>query len=74
MKETESTDGRRQSLRFLWLYALAVAGGAVSYVPFLTLLLPVRVTEIAGDETIRYLAYIAFCGAIAASLANIGFG
>ena len=74
MKETESTDGRRQSLRFLWLYALAVAGGAVSYVPFLTLLLPVRVTEIAGAETISYLAYIAFCGAIAASLANIAFG
>ena len=27
----------------MWLYALAVAGGSVSYVPFLTLLLPVRV-------------------------------
>ena len=74
MQETETAEAPRQSLRFLWLYALAMAGGAVSYVPFLTLLLPVRVTEIAGDDTISYLAYIAFCGAIAASLANIGFG
>jgi MFS family permease len=64
----------RQSPRFLWLYALAVAGGAVSYVPFLTLLLPLRARVMAGDEAITLLAYTAFCGAIAASLANILFG
>ena len=58
----------------MWLYALAVAGGSVSYVPFLTLLLPVRVAEFSAGRTIDYLAYIAFFGAIAASLANIGFG
>lgn len=72
--QAESGSPQHQSLRFLWLYALAVAGGAVSYVPFLTLLLPVRVTDLAGSETITYLAYIAFAGAIAASIANIGFG
>tara|TARA_R110000751_G_scaffold2018_7_gene8652 strand:- start:242242 stop:243441 length:1200 start_codon:yes stop_codon:yes gene_type:complete len=66
--------GKTQSRRFLWLYALAVAGGAVSYVPFLTLLLPLRASDMAGAGTIDLLAYAAFAGAIAASCANIGFG
>ena len=74
MERTEQPAPQRQSLRFLWLYALAVAGGAVSYVPFLTLLLPLRASDMAGDATIDFLAYAAFIGAIAASLANIGFG
>lgn len=71
---TDTPQELRQSSRFLWLYALAVAGGAVSYVPFLTLLLPLRATAMAGGEAITLLAYTAFCGAIAASLANIAFG
>lgn len=65
---------RQQGLHFLWLYALAVAGGAVAYVPLLTILLPVRVEALAGEESVSWLAYIAFAGAIAASLANIFFG
>jgi len=63
-----------QSRRFLLLYALAVAGGAIAYVPFLTILLPVRVEGMADDQSVAWLAYIAFAGAIAASLANIAFG
>ena len=74
MAQAEIEPPQRQSLRFLWLYALAVAGGAVSYVPFLTLLLPLRAQEMAGDGAIDLLAYIAFAGAISASLANIAFG
>lgn len=74
MQASEAPPARRQSLRFLWLYALAVAGGAVSYVPFLTLLLPVRAESMTGDGAINLLAYCAFAGASAASLANIGFG
>lgn len=70
----ETGQPQRQSLRFLWLYALAVAGGAVAYVPFLTILLPVRVRDMAGEGTIDLLAYIAFAGAIFASLGNIAFG
>ncbi len=66
--------GAPQSLRFLLLYALAAAGGAVAYVPFLTVLLPVKVQTMFGAEAVSALAYIAFAGAIAASLANIGFG
>ena len=74
MAQAEFAPPQRQSLRFLWLYALAVAGGAVSYVPFLTLLLPLRAQEMAGESAIDLLAYIAFAGAISASLANIAFG
>ncbi|GAA0265117.1 MFS transporter [Alteraurantiacibacter aestuarii] len=56
------------------LYALAAAGGATAYVPFLTVLLPVRVADLAGAQDIAWLAYVAFFGAIASSLSNIGFG
>lgn len=58
----------------MYLYALAVSGGAVAYIPFLTILLPVRATILAGDNALNMLAMAAFAGAISASLANIGFG
>ncbi len=66
---------RSHSTRFLLLYALAWGGGAVAYVPFLTILLPLRVSLSApkGME-VAWLAYIAFAGAIAASISAIGFG
>lgn len=64
----------RQSARFLYLYALAAAGGAVAYVPFLTILLPVRVSTLVGEDAVSVLAYTSFAGATAASLANIAFG
>lgn len=63
-----------QSAGFLLLYALAVAGGAVAYVPLLTILLPVMVEARAGGQSVTWLAYTAFAGAVAASLANIAFG
>ena len=65
---------RRQSSRFLFLYALAWAGGAISYVPFLTILLPVRVSGLADAQSLDWLSYIAFAGAISASVGNILFG
>lgn len=65
----------RQSTRFLLLYALAAAGGAVAYVPFLTVLLPVRITVLAdGTADVGSLAYVTLAGALAASGANILFG
>ena len=63
-----------QPPRFLWLYAIAWAGGAVAYVPFLTILLPVRLAEIAGPQRVEWLAYITFCGALAASVGGVLFG
>ncbi len=64
----------RQSYRFLVVYALAWAGGAVAYIPFLTVMLPVRFTQMTGTDDISWLAYSTFIGAVAASVANIGFG
>jgi MFS family permease len=65
----------RQSARFLLLYALAAAGGAVAYVPFLTVLLPVQITAMAdGEADVGTLAYITLGGALAASGSNILFG
>lgn len=66
--------GRRQPASFLWLYAIAWAGGAVAYVPFLTILLPVRVAAMAHESRVEWLAYITFSGAVAASLGGIFFG
>lgn len=63
-----------QSRRFLYLYTLAWAGGSISYVPFLTLLLPLQISDLAQGEGVNWLAYITFSGAIAASIANILFG
>lgn len=57
----------------MWLYALAWAGGAIAYVPFLTILLPAKVLQLAGDETVAWLASLAFFGAIFASIGNIAF-
>lgn len=65
---------RRQSLLFLLLYALAWAGGAIAYVPFLTIWLPGRMTELAGAADVQTLGYVTFFGAIAASVGGIGFG
>jgi MFS family permease len=72
METAAPTD--RQSWQFLLLYALAWAGGSIAYVPFLTILLPARVASLAGQEAVSWLAQIAFAGAVAASIANIGFG
>lgn len=60
--------------RFLFLFALANAGGVVAYVPLLTLILPARISELAGDARIEWLGAVAFFGAIGASLGNILFG
>jgi MFS family permease len=68
------THGELQSKRFLYLYALAVSGGSVAYVPFLTILLPNQATALWEKEALSVLAQAAFVGAIAASLTNILFG
>ncbi len=59
---------------FLVLFALASAGGAVAFVPLLTVLLPERIAALQGGEDIAALAQATFLGAVTASLANIGVG
>lgn len=69
-----SAEPPRASQRFFWLFALAWAGGAVAYVPFLTILFPLRVLEIAGSDSVGLLGLTTFCGALAASTGAILFG
>lgn len=64
----------RQPFWFLALFALAAAGGAVAYVPLLTVLLPQRIAELQGGEDVAALAQVSFLGAVMASIANIGVG
>jgi MFS family permease len=66
--------GRDETSRFLWLFALAWAGGAIAYVPFLTILLPLRIVGMAGPDSVRILGIITFFGAIAAGSGGIFFG
>lgn len=73
------TDGpppepERQPRWFLLLYALAAAGGAVAFVPLLTVLLPQRIAELQGGEDVAVLAQVTFFGAVVASIANIAVG
>lgn len=56
------------------LFALAAAGGAVGYVPLLTVLLPQHIAELQGGEDVTALAQVTFLGAVMASFANIGAG
>jgi len=61
--------------RFLILYGLAWAGVAIAYLPFLTILLPIRVSDLVGaDQGIDWVAKISFAGALAASIGHILFG
>lgn len=61
----------RQPLGFLLLYALAYAGGVTAYIPFLMLVLPARITNLAGADDIVWLGYIVFAGAVAASISGV---
>ncbi|WP_291137433.1 MFS transporter [Erythrobacter sp.] len=65
---------QRQPAWFLALFALAVAGGTIAYVPLLTVLLPLRIAAISGGEDVAGLSLVTFLGAIVASIANIAFG
>jgi MFS family permease len=64
----------RQPGWFLALFALAAAGGAVAYVPLLTVLLPQRIADLQGGEDVAALAQVTFLGAVMASIANIAVG
>src|SRR3546814_9103586 len=68
-----AAEGAR-SWRFLALYALANAGGVAAFLPLLTLLLPLKVQAVAGDERLVTLTLCALAGAVTASISNIVFG
>ena len=60
--------------RFLFLFALASAGGFVAYVPLLTLILPAKIGALAGDARIEWLGAVSLVGAATASIGNFAFG
>lgn len=64
----------RQPVWFMALFALAISGGSVAYVPLLTVLLPIKITQLMGSQDVAALARVTFYGAAIASLANIAFG
>lgn len=63
-----------RSTGFLLLFALANAGAVIGYLPLLTLLLPARIEQIAGDTRLDLFTLTVIAGAAAASLSNIAFG
>ena len=69
-----SAGPQRRSLLYLLLYALAYGGVVVAYVPLLSLLLPLKVEEMAMADKVGLLSLTTLCGAVAASLANIAAG
>ena len=64
----------KRSPGYLALYALAYGGGAVLYVPLLTLLLPLKAELIRPDDKLALLGLITVGGALAASISNIVAG
>lgn len=75
MAVTAPVDPRpAQPTSLLTAYALAWAGGCIAYTPFLTVLLPQRLTVLAGAGDLRWLGICATSGALAASLGNIAAG
>ncbi|WP_448501571.1 MFS transporter [Sphingomonas sp.] len=64
----------RRPASFVAFYALASAGGVVAYLPLLSLLLPMRMAEIAGEARMGYFTLAAVLGALVAGAANILFG
>ncbi|KPF62500.1 MFS transporter [Porphyrobacter sp. AAP60] len=74
MNAPDPAGADRQPRWFLVLFALAAAGGAVAYVPLLTVLVPQRIVELQGSEDVAALAQLTFLGAVMASIANIAVG
>jgi MFS family permease len=68
---TQHPAAPRRSGGFLLAYALANAGGVLAYLPFLTLLLPLKVEALAGQGRVMALSVILIGGAAAASVGNI---
>lgn len=60
--------------RLLAAFSLAHAGAVIGYLPFLSLLLPLKIDRLAGETRIGWLTVAIVLGAATASGANILFG
>lgn len=59
---------------FVTLYTVAIAGMFVSFMPFIMVLLPLKVAAVPGRDPVELLSAAALIGALAASGSNIVFG
>lgn len=64
----------RRSTAFVLIFALANVGAVLSYLPLLTLLLPLKIEGMAGGAHIGLFTTAIVTGGIAASISNIAFG
>ena len=60
--------------RFVAIYALAFGGAFVAMIPYVSVLLPLKVGDVADANRVALLSWAALGGAVVASLANILFG
>ncbi|VXC66028.1 MFS transporter [Sphingomonas sp. 8AM] len=60
--------------RLLAAFSLAHAGAVIGYLPFLSLLLPLKIDRLAGEARIGWLTVAVVLGAATASGANVLFG
>ncbi len=66
--------GRANAIGFPVACALAYAGGVACYLPLLSILLPLKVAQVAGEQRFGVLAVVLMSGAVAAGGAGIVFG
>ncbi|PSJ41527.1 MFS transporter [Allosphingosinicella deserti] len=64
----------RAPTAFMLLYALAYTGLFVAFIPFFSLLLPVKVEAVSAADRVALLSRITLVGALVASVSNIAFG
>lgn len=59
---------------YILLFALAYGGAFITFMPFVTVLLPIKAEAAAPADSVRLLSAAALGGAAVASVANIMFG
>lgn len=68
----KSTGAGRDHL--VWTYPLAFLAAHVSFVPLFALLLPRKIEQLAGEDSLTILSWILLSGALTAGIANIVSG
>lgn len=74
MTRPSDLDGSRRSGGYLLLYALAWGGGVIAYAPLLSLLLPLRITELGLADKVGVVSLVTVVGAVTASVMNVLVG
>ncbi len=64
----------RLGWQFIGLYTVANLGAYIAFIPLLQILVPLRAGAIDPAQSALLLSRVSFCGAVAASLGNLGWG